>query len=95
MIEHPSYRPSESTSTPAAPGVPSLYRRGGLGGRGLLKGVLPGVADVSTFLGPSAPCPPAGVTCVSPAVKALLAEGSGPEAVVKVERPQRSEDERP
>ncbi|MCA1675584.1 MAG: hypothetical protein LC799_26530 [Actinobacteria bacterium] len=37
----------------------------------------------------------AGVTCVSPAVKALLAEGSGPEAVVKVERPQRSEDERP
>jgi hypothetical protein len=35
------------------------------------------------------------VTCVSPAVKALPAEGSGPEAVVKVERPQRSEDERP
>ncbi|MDQ3641092.1 MAG: hypothetical protein M3450_06410, partial [Actinomycetota bacterium] len=30
--------------------------------------------------------PTAGVTCVSPAVKALLAEGSGPEAVVKVER---------
>ena len=37
----------------------------------------------------------AGVTCVSPAVKALLVEGSGPEALVKVERPQRSEDERP
>ena len=37
----------------------------------------------------------AGVTCARPAVKALRAEGFGPEEVVKVERPQRSEDERP
>ena len=35
------------------------------------------------------------VTCVAPSVKALLAWGSGPQALVKVERPQRSEDERP
>ena len=37
------------------------------------------------------------VTCVNPDVKAqaLIAEGAGPQALVKVERPQRSEDERP
>ena len=35
------------------------------------------------------------VTCVGMSVKALLAWGSAPEALVKVERPQRSEDVRP
>jgi len=35
------------------------------------------------------------VTCVGLSVKALLAWGSGPQALVKVERPQRSEDVRP
>ena len=35
------------------------------------------------------------VTCVVLSVKALLASCSGPQALVKVERPQRSEDERP
>jgi hypothetical protein len=35
-----------------------------------------------------------GVTCVGLSVKALVAWGSGPEALVKVERPQRSEDVR-
>ena len=37
----------------------------------------------------------AGVTCVGLSVKALFAWGSGPQALVKVERPQRSEDVRP
>jgi hypothetical protein len=32
------------------------------------------------------------VTCVGLSVKVLLAWGSGPQALVKVERPQRSED---
>jgi hypothetical protein len=35
------------------------------------------------------------VTCVGLSVKALLAWGSGLQALVKVERPQRSEDVRP
>jgi hypothetical protein len=35
------------------------------------------------------------VTCVGSSVEALFAASSGPEALVKVERPQRSEDERP
>ena len=35
------------------------------------------------------------VTCVGSAVKALFAGSSGPQVLVKVERPQRSEDERP
>ncbi len=35
------------------------------------------------------------VTCVGLSVKAFFAGGSGPMVVVKVERPQRSEDERP
>jgi hypothetical protein len=35
----------------------------------------------------------AGVTCVREAGQGLGADGSGPEALVKVERPQRSEDE--
>ena len=34
------------------------------------------------------------VTCVGSAVKALFAGSSGPQVLVKVERPQRSEDER-
>ena len=38
---------------------------------------------------------PAGVTCVGLSVKAFLAEGAGPMVLVKVERPQRSEDVRP
>jgi hypothetical protein len=37
----------------------------------------------------------AGVTCVRGGGQGLGAEGSGPEALVKVERPQRSEDVRP
>jgi hypothetical protein len=32
------------------------------------------------------------VTCVGLSVKALMAWGAGPQALVKVERPQRSED---
>lgn len=35
------------------------------------------------------------VTCVGLSVKAFFAEGSGPMVLVMVERPQRSEDERP
>jgi hypothetical protein len=35
------------------------------------------------------------VTCVGLSVKAFFAEGSGPMVLVRVERPQRSEDERP
>ena len=35
------------------------------------------------------------VTCVGLSVKAFFAEGSGPMVLVKVERSQRSEDERP
>jgi len=34
------------------------------------------------------------VTCVGLSVKAFFAEGSGPMVLVKVERSQRSEDER-
>ena len=37
-----------------------------------------------------------GVSCVSPCCQGPLgAQCSGPQALVKVERPQRSEDERP
>ena len=40
--------------------------------------------------------PPPGVTCVGqPGQGPLCAEGSGPEVLVKVERPERSEDVRP
>ena len=37
----------------------------------------------------------AGVTCVSDAGQGVGGEGSGPQVLVKVERPQRSEDEGP
>jgi len=37
---------------------------------------------------------PSSVTCVGLSVKAFFAGGSGPMVLVKVERPQRSEDER-
>jgi len=40
-------------------------------------------------------CSSAVVTCVGSAVKALFATGTWPKVLVKVERPQRSEDERP
>jgi hypothetical protein len=51
------------------------------------------LGDIARRWGP----PPAGcglsVTCVRSSVKALVAESSGPQALVKVERPERSEDE--
>src|SRR5262249_51518687 len=41
------------------------------------------------------PRPKWAVTCVGSSVKALFTGRSGPRVLVKVERPQRSEDERP
>jgi hypothetical protein len=43
-------------------------------------------------LGSAEGCHGPGVTCVGLSVKALMAWGAGPQALVKVERPQRSED---
>src|SRR5262249_37620802 len=41
------------------------------------------------------PCETGSVTCVGSSVKAVFTGRSGPQVLVKVERPQRSEDERP